>query len=423
METVPNPFEFVGQFGVMNEGNALNYMRARYYNPGLGRFSSNDPLSLSAGDLNTLRYVWNDPVNCNDPAGLRSEDIRWRIIHILEGAELIAIVLAPETGGVDLLVAAGLGGLVAVTKHSVDSTNQQPAGNYNDPNQPGYYNDPNQPGYYNDPDHRQPGYYNDPNHRQPGYYNDPNHRPPGYYNDPTPPSNPTGAGGTSTVVTSQDPNAMYGPAGYGSQGFIADAASPLPYRVDFENDPTATAPAQEVTVTDQLDPSLDWKTLQFTAVGFGDNIITIPANTQHYQTTVPMTYNGQTFDVDIELGLNCRHGPGLRPLPVDRPEHEPAARTCLTGFLPPEDGTGRGQGYFSYTVQPKAGLPTGTQIRNVALVTFDASPSHRHRSGRSRTTRARASIRPRSASARSTPWRPPAASPHCRPPKPRRASR
>ena len=38
----------------------------------------------------------------------------------------------------------------------------------------------------------------------------------------------------------------------------------------------------------------------------------------------------------------------------------------LTGFLPPEDGTGRGKGYFSYVVQPKAGLPTGT-----------ADPQHR----------------------------------------------
>ena len=43
----------------------------------------------------------------------------------------------------------------------------------------------------------------------------------------------------------------------------------------------------------------------------------------------------------------------------------------LTGFLPPEDGTGRGKGYIGYTVQPKAGLPTGTEIRNVALISFD----------------------------------------------------
>ena len=43
----------------------------------------------------------------------------------------------------------------------------------------------------------------------------------------------------------------------------------------------------------------------------------------------------------------------------------------LTGFLPPEDGTGRGQGYFSYTVDPRADLATGTEIRNVALIRFD----------------------------------------------------
>ena len=43
----------------------------------------------------------------------------------------------------------------------------------------------------------------------------------------------------------------------------------------------------------------------------------------------------------------------------------------LIGFLPPEDGTGRGMGYITYTVKPKTGLATGTQIRNVADVTFD----------------------------------------------------
>ena len=32
-------------------------------------------------------------------------------------------------------------------------------------------------------------------------------------------------------------------------------------------------------------------------------------------------------------------------------------------------------GFFSYIVEPKAGLTTGTQIRNVALVTFDLQPS------------------------------------------------
>jgi Ca2+-binding RTX toxin-like protein len=43
----------------------------------------------------------------------------------------------------------------------------------------------------------------------------------------------------------------------------------------------------------------------------------------------------------------------------------------LTGFLPPEDGTGRGQGFFNYVVRPDAGLPTGSVIRNVARIQFD----------------------------------------------------
>src|SRR5207244_3063062 len=47
----------------------------------------------------------------------------------------------------------------------------------------------------------------------------------------------------------------------------------------------------------------------------------------------------------------------------------------LTGFLPPEDDTGRGQGHVSYTIRPKAGLPTGTTIKNIATIVFDANPS------------------------------------------------
>ena len=34
-ETVANPFEYVGEYGVMNEGNGLEFMRARYYRPRL----------------------------------------------------------------------------------------------------------------------------------------------------------------------------------------------------------------------------------------------------------------------------------------------------------------------------------------------------------------------------------------------------
>ncbi len=174
---------------------------------------------------------------------------------------------------------------------------------------------------------------------------------------------------------SHDPNAAIGPGGFGPNGFIADDQQALPYTIDFENAPTATAPAQNVTVTDQLDPNLDWSTFAFTAAGFGDNMISVPsANGHFFQTIVPMTYNGETFDVQVQLSIDLGTGlvsatfQSLNPdtsLPPD----------ALTGFLPPEDGTGRGMGFFSYLVSLKPGLSTGTQVRNVAVVTFDSNAS------------------------------------------------
>ena len=167
----------------------------------------------------------------------------------------------------------------------------------------------------------------------------------------------------------RDPNSLVGPAGFGSQASSRQTAS-SPIASTSRTSPTATAPAQRVDITDQLDPNLDWSTFQLTEVGFGDTIITIPAGSQYFQTTVPMTYNSQTFDVQIELGLNADTGQVYAHfLSIDPNTQLPP--DVLTGFLPPEDGTGRGMGYFSYIVQPKASLPTGTQIRNVALVTFD----------------------------------------------------
>ncbi|MFC5769746.1 RHS repeat-associated core domain-containing protein, partial [Thauera sinica] len=43
--------------------------RARYYDPGRGRFISEDPLGFAAGDVNFYAYVGNNPVNYTDPSG------------------------------------------------------------------------------------------------------------------------------------------------------------------------------------------------------------------------------------------------------------------------------------------------------------------------------------------------------------------
>jgi RHS repeat-associated protein len=50
----------------------LYYYRARYYDPALRRFVSEDPLGFRAGDGNLQRYVGNSPVNGSDPSGLQA---------------------------------------------------------------------------------------------------------------------------------------------------------------------------------------------------------------------------------------------------------------------------------------------------------------------------------------------------------------
>lgn len=68
-ETNSNLFRYVGKYGVMDEGNGLLFMRARYYDVNNGRFISKDPIGFEGGDLNLYAYVGENPVMGIDPNG------------------------------------------------------------------------------------------------------------------------------------------------------------------------------------------------------------------------------------------------------------------------------------------------------------------------------------------------------------------
>jgi hypothetical protein len=105
----------------------------------------------------------------------------------------------------------------------------------------------------------------------------------------------------------RDPNFLSGPNGFGPQGFVPVNAS-LPYAVYFENKATASAPAQVVSVTQQLDPSLDWSTFQLGDFSFGNFTVVVPPGRQDYSTRVDAR-NSLGVYVDVSAGLN-RPTPG-----------------------------------------------------------------------------------------------------------------
>jgi RHS repeat-associated protein len=106
--TTDNPFKYVGQYGVMDEGNGLLFMRARYYEHESKRFLSRDPVK---GDIestqifNAYQYASNNPLILIDPSGL----INWR--QIGSGSlQLAGGVTGMATG---IVIAGGSAGLLS----------------------------------------------------------------------------------------------------------------------------------------------------------------------------------------------------------------------------------------------------------------------------------------------------------------------
>jgi len=91
--TAINPWLYTGR--QYDSESGLYFNRNRYYNPGLGRFMTQDPVGLKAG-INYYAYVGNDPVNYVDPYGtLRLPP--WVTIPVTLGG-IVGGILFPDDG-------------------------------------------------------------------------------------------------------------------------------------------------------------------------------------------------------------------------------------------------------------------------------------------------------------------------------------
>jgi len=70
--SVTNPFRYTARESDTETG--LYYYRARYYDPSVGRFLSEDPIGFAGGDLSFYTYVSNSVAGLFDQFGLRPGD-------------------------------------------------------------------------------------------------------------------------------------------------------------------------------------------------------------------------------------------------------------------------------------------------------------------------------------------------------------
>ncbi len=78
--TLDQPFTFSTKR--YNGSTGLSYYGYRFYNPGIGKWLTRDPLGV-AGGINLYGFVSNDPVNLVDPLGLLTRSFRIDLTFII----------------------------------------------------------------------------------------------------------------------------------------------------------------------------------------------------------------------------------------------------------------------------------------------------------------------------------------------------
>jgi len=100
----PQPFTFVGKWGVRQEGpsGALYHMRARYYDARAGRFLSREaiwPVPSQPKELNPYIYAMNNPLSHIDPRGTDPVVTTFTKKLIIEAGKAIGLdILLPSAG-------------------------------------------------------------------------------------------------------------------------------------------------------------------------------------------------------------------------------------------------------------------------------------------------------------------------------------
>jgi len=374
-EGISNPFTFVGESGVMDEGNGLSFMRMRFFDGAMGRFLSTDP-TYSGSNMNFYLYAFNSPIDFVDPIGLfgsvpppeerndlqnkifKKESDNWaeEINHRFNAEAYYYAKLheAPSDRERQVTTYERQAPLTALSVQ-VDFTEKVFL----------WFEKPLAvvPFVFHYWAHEMPSQPEGDEHRR--------DRP-----DPPPPPPPPEQQRRIDPRGIVDPEDKYGPIGFDLPDTLpGDAHRDVPqgqhfsYRVDFWNAENATAPVCDAYAYDRMDPAFNRSTFAFTEAGFLN--WTVPLEPcQYFNVNVdPRPY------LNLIVNIEGRYDPGTGMANWTYRTWDPVTLTTpedpMVGFLPPITSSGNEIAWFSFEIDPKPDLTSGTVIENRAWVNFD----------------------------------------------------
>lgn len=202
------------------------------------------------------------------------------------------------------------------------------------------------------------------------------------------------------VVRPIDPNDIIGPDGFGEERWVA-AGDAYDYKIRFENEPNATAPAQVVVITQELDPDLNFNSFRVDDFGWGGLVFEVEADSPFYQERFDFTEEFGWF-VDVVASIDVQTGIATWTISTIDPDTGEPPLDAQAGFLPingfvldengeripvldengdqktDDDGNplfetdGVGEGFVTYTIEAGRRAETGDVVDAIASIVFDS---------------------------------------------------
>jgi hypothetical protein len=170
------------------------------------------------------------------------------------------------------------------------------------------------------------------------------------------------------LAGSFDPNAIHGPVGVGSEGFLSREDLQT-FTILYENVDSATAAAQEVFVETQLDLTrFDPSSFSFGGVVIGGRHFNVPPGRQEFAFEAQME---PTDPYKVRVNATFDPATGLARWEFITLDLVTNNLPVLDGFLPPNVNSPEGEGSVLYSVRPWSTLPSNTTIQSTASIVFD----------------------------------------------------